>query len=41
MVLACDEPIDGLAEKVGGLFAGHPLDDLTKPGLLAGLLFRN
>ena len=41
VVLACDEPIDGLAEKVGGLFAGHPLDDLTKPGLLAGLLFRN
>lgn len=40
VVLACDEPIGGLAEKVGELFAGHPLNDLTEPGLLAGLVRR-
>ena len=41
VVLACDEPVDGLPGKVGELFAGHPLNDLTEPGLLAGLVRRH
>lgn len=41
VVMACDEPIDGLAAKVEALFPGHPLNDLTAPGLLAGLLLKN
>lgn len=41
LVVACDEPIDGLPEKLAGLFPGRPINDLTEPGLLARLLYRN
>lgn len=41
IVLACDEPVEGLAEKISGLFAGHSLNDLAEPGLLASILFQN
>jgi hypothetical protein len=41
LVLACDNPIQGLPEKLGELFPGRPLDDLTKEGLLLSLLFLN
>ncbi len=41
LVLACDEPIAGLAEKLAEIFPGRALNDLTKPGLLADLLLQN
>jgi hypothetical protein len=41
VVLACDEPVTGLAEKVADVFPGHPMNDLTEPGLLASLVRRN
>jgi len=41
VVLACDEPVEGLAEKVAALFPGRELKDLTEPGLLAGLITNN
>lgn len=41
LVLACDEPIDGLAERLAGIFPGHPLNDLTSPGFLAKLAYEN
>lgn len=41
VVLACDQPVDGLVEKVEGLFPGHSLNNLTEPGLLARLLHEN
>jgi hypothetical protein len=41
VVLACDEPVNDLAEKVAGVFPGRKLRDLTKPGLLADLVYRN
>lgn len=40
VVLACDEPVEGLPEKVAALFPDHPLNDLTEPGLLASLLYK-
>jgi hypothetical protein len=41
VVLVCDEPVEGIAEKVAALYPGHPLDDLSQPGLLAELLLKN
>jgi len=41
IVLACDEPVEGLTEKVAALYPGHPLNDLTESGLLARLLWKN
>ncbi len=41
LVLACDNPIQGLPEKIAETFPGHPLDDLTKDHLLLSLLLRN
>jgi hypothetical protein len=41
IVVACDEPVDGLPEKLAELFPGRPVNDLTEPGLLARLLYRN
>jgi hypothetical protein len=40
-ILACDEPVPGLTEKLAELFPGRPINDLTEPGLLARLLYRN
>ena len=40
IVLLCDEPVEGLAEKVGAAFPGHTLNDLTEPGLLASILHK-
>ena len=40
VVLVCDEPVEGLAEKVTELFPGHPLDDRSEPGLLADILYK-
>lgn len=41
LVVACDEPIAGLSEKLGDVFPGRPINDLTEPGLLAKTLYRN
>lgn len=41
LVLACDEPVSGLPEKLAEIFAGRPLNDLTQQGLLARLLWEN
>lgn len=39
VVLACDEPIPGLPERLREVFAGHELNDLTEPALLARLVY--
>jgi len=41
IVLICDEPVDGLAQKVAAAFPGHALQDMTEPSLLAKLLLGN
>lgn len=41
VVLACDEPVEGLVGKLEGLFPGRALNNLTEPGLLAKLLHEN
>jgi len=41
VVLACDEPVEGLRDKIAGLFPDRVLNDLTEPGLLARLLLEN
>lgn len=41
VVLACDEPIEGLPAKLAELFPGHAITDLTKPHLLAELVYFN
>lgn len=41
LVLACDNPIAGLPEKLAETFPGHPIEDLTRDGLLLSLLTRN
>lgn len=41
LVVVCDEPIEGLADKLAGAFPGRPINDLTKPHLLADLAYRN
>jgi hypothetical protein len=41
LVVACDEPVPGLPEKLAELFPGRPINDLTEPGLLTRLLYRN
>lgn len=41
LVVACDEPVAGLAEKLTELFPGRPIKDLTEPGLLAQILYRS
>jgi len=41
LVVACDDPVPGLPEKLAELFPGRPINDLTEPGLLARLLYRN
>jgi hypothetical protein len=40
VVLVCDEPVPGLAEKLAGVFPGRELKDLTETGLLARLLYQ-
>lgn len=41
LVLACDEPVSGLTEKLAEIFPGRSLNDLTQQGLLARLLWEN
>ena len=41
LVVACDEPIDGLPEKLSEMFSGRQINNLTEPGLLASLVYRN
>jgi len=41
VVLACDEPVDGLAEKIAALYPGHSFNDLTEPGLFVRLIWNN
>ena len=41
VVLVCDEPVEGLAERVAALYPGHQLNNMSEPGLLAGLLLKN
>jgi len=41
IVLACDEPVDGLPEKVAGMFPDRKVDNLTEPGFLAKVLINS
>lgn len=41
LVVACDEPIEGFPEALAEAFPGRAINDLTKPGFLAHLVFRN
>lgn len=41
LVVACDEPVPGLSEQLAALFPGRPVNDLTQPGMLVRLLYRN
>jgi hypothetical protein len=41
LVVACDDPVPGLGEKLAELFPGRTVNDLTEPGLLARLLYQN
>ena len=41
LVLATDEPLEGFPEKLQEMFPDHALDDLSEPGLLASILYRN
>lgn len=38
VVLACDEPVEGLPEKMAEVFPGRTVEDLTQPGFLAKVL---
>lgn len=41
LVVACDQPVNGLAEKLSEIFPDRPVTDLTQPGLLVRLLYQN
>lgn len=41
VVLACDEPVEGLPEKIADAFPGREFNNLTEPGLLAKVLHVN
>lgn len=41
IVLACDEPVEGLPEKIAEIFPGRTVTDLTEPGLLGKVLHDN
>lgn len=41
LVVACDEPVPDLDAKLADLFPGREINDLTEPGLLGRLLYRN
>lgn len=41
LVVACDDPVAGLPEKLAEFFPSRPINDLTEPGLLARLLYLN
>lgn len=41
LVVACDEPVPGFPEKLGEIFPGREVRDLTKPGFLVSLIYDN
>lgn len=41
ITLVCDEPLDGLVERLEGAMPGRPVNDLSQPGLLATLMLQN
>ena len=41
ITLVCDEPMDGLADRLGKVFAGRTVSDLSQPALLATLMVQN
>lgn len=41
VILACDEPLEGLAARIGELFPDRLLEDLSRPGLLASILLED
>jgi hypothetical protein len=41
LVVATDEPLEGFPGKLKEMFPNHPLDDLSEPGLLASILYKN
>ena len=41
ITLACDEPMEGLADRLGKVFAGRTVTDLSQPALLATLMVQN
>lgn len=41
ITLVCDEPLGGLAERLGVVFPGRAVNDLSQPGLLATLMIQN
>lgn len=41
IVLACDEPVEGLTERLATAFPGRMINDLTEGGLLTKLVYTN
>jgi hypothetical protein len=41
IVLACDEPVEGLTERLAIAFPGREINDLTEAGLLTKLVYTN
>jgi len=41
ITLACDEPLPGLKERLAEVFPGRTVNDLSEPGLLAGIMVKN
>lgn len=41
VVVACDQPVNNLTEKLAEIFADRDVTDLTQPGLLVRLLYQN
>lgn len=41
ITLVCDEPLDGLSERLGAAFPGREVKDLSEPGLLTSLMVKN
>jgi hypothetical protein len=41
VTLVCDEPMDGLADRLGKVFPNREVTDLSQPALLATLMIQN
>jgi len=41
ITLVCDEPLDGLADRLASVFANRAVNDLSRPALLATLIVQN
>lgn len=41
ITLVCDEPLEGLSDRLAAVFPNRPITDLSKPALLANLMIQN